>query len=232
MRLTPICMCLAGLLTGCAVSTARVDTRPDLSYPARTSYDLTSAKWMRAHHDEIVARARDYIQSAHPTVDADFPRIHVRQVSFYDDKGAPLPAGNGQQEMADVLQSLSDGILGGRSAAPIWQADVEVRSGPQSAAANIVNGVLLVPDIWLCFSTVFVICPGVASTEVVMVTHLTRPDGSKLDLVAGGSGAQVESTLMLEDSPDSEDTLYAKSLSAAIVGIADQLVEAFKSGKH
>jgi hypothetical protein len=232
MRLTPICICLAGLLTGCAVSTASVDTHPDLSHPGRTSYYLTSVKWMRMHHDEIVARARDYIQEAHPTVDPDFPRIHVRQVSFYDDKGAVLEAGNGQVEMAAVLQSLNDGILGGRAATPTWEADVEVRSVPGNTTINAIGGALLMPDLVLCFSTIFVVCPAVENTEVVMVTHLTRPDGSKLDLSAGGSGTQAESTLMLEDNPDTLDAVHAKELSAAIVGTADELVEAYKAGKH
>lgn len=223
---------LAGLLSGCYVSTASVDDKPDLTYLRGTSGYLTSAKWMQAHHDEIVSRARDYIQTAHPAIDPDFPRIHVRQVSFYDDKGVLLAAGHGQEEMAGVLQSLSDGILGDRPGAPTWEADVEVRSTPGSTAGNAVNGVLMLPDLVLCFSTVFAICPGLENTEVVMATHLTRPDGSTLDLVAGGSGVQVESTIMLQDNPDTSSTLHAKAVSAAIVGTADQLVRAFKSGKH
>lgn len=179
--------------------------------------------WISKNQDEIVQKAQSFIREKHPNVDSRFPNIQINSVEVNGGR-------DNQQEIKQVLQSLSDRMLGNRPGAPTWTANVIVsfhHHEPSGATIAAIAG----PEVVVCFSTIFVICPARYKEEVQMEVHITTPTNKKIDFVTAGYGELYESTAMMEDN-DKEFANNAirqntAGLVAAIVGAADKLVDAY-----
>jgi hypothetical protein len=206
-------------LAGCAYTTSHPGEPSSLAATGQPSiYDGLISD----DQDQIVQKAQAFIRARHPQIDPGFPNLHIRSV---DVDGRPDP------KILDVLQSLSDDILGPKPGAPTWDADVVVRFHRQEPS-DTTKAVTVVPEIVVCFSTIFIVCPAHYTEEVQLEVHVAMPDGREAHFVTAGYGDLYESTAALEgDEKNYKDKTIEMNTGgfvAAVVGAADKLDGIYK----
>jgi hypothetical protein len=222
-------MALSFTLLAACTTGGSVDRNPDLAAAGESPWYTLDPCWLAAHQDEITARAAEFIHSRHPTVAAGFPAIRIRSVTLYDHHGSPVRPGEADAQFSILLQSLSDGILGRRTDVPVWEADVQVRSLANGHGA--LNRTVMLPGMIVCATSLFALCPQATGTEVVLEVRFTRPDGSTLDLAAGGTSSTVDAGGVRGSDKDKASAVAANATAAALAGVADALVASYETGR-
>ncbi|HEY4128346.1 MAG TPA: hypothetical protein VGN70_09895 [Gammaproteobacteria bacterium] len=217
---TTLSVMAAVCLAGCAYTT---------SHPGEPSTVVPSGQppiydgLISDDQDQIVQKAQAFIRARHPQIDPGFPNIHIRSAEV---DGKPDP------KILNVLQSLSDHILGPKPGAPTWDADVVVRFQRQERS-DAAKAAIVVPELVVCFSTIFIVCPTHYTEEVQLEVHVLMPDGHEAHFVTAGYGDLYESTAALEgDEKNYKDKTIEMNTGgfvAAVVAAADKLDETYKS---
>jgi hypothetical protein len=233
------CLMMLFTIGGCTYAVG-TDTVPDKGMSTQPAPYYFDARWMRDHESDIVASAQQFIDSRHPTVDAGFPNIQVSRVTIVDSSAPIATSADSQKtiqaenQLRDLFNSLSHKLVSHGKDSPTWLLDVDVQFRyPEPGPGRVA---LAVPDMVLCFSTIFVACPDIETEEVVFDVHVTEPNGEKFRFVTAGDAHLFMSTVVVGDNDDPDrNGLTAKTtraLVAAMVGATDKLVDKYKSEKN
>ncbi len=129
--------------------------------------------------------------------------------------------------MHDVIVKL----LGDRHGVEQWKVKLRIeniKTEMSSAAA-----ILMIPTMLVCYKTIFMICPGMASSDdIILQGELTMPDGTTVAIAGAGQSNLYMSTLVLGDNPDPDingmSAMHTNALVASMASLADSIVRVYE----